>query len=96
MSRETTIQVRVSRAEKAKIKAQADHLGVPTSDFVRSCALREHLEGPGAGGPEEQSKTEVRKETWIAEQVRDLRKRMPLRNAEGLAEDMWRREHEQS
>ncbi len=39
MSRETTIQIRVSHEEKARIEARAKEAGIKPSEFVREVAL---------------------------------------------------------
>lgn len=46
MPRNEVIEFKVTAEEKESIRSQAAHLKVPVSEFVRSCALREHLGSP--------------------------------------------------
>lgn len=46
MPRNEVIEFKVTAEEKERIRSQAKHLRVPVGEFVRSCALREHLGSP--------------------------------------------------
>lgn len=58
MSRETTIQVRVSLEEKEQIKERASRHGIYSSQFVRAVALHASL-------PEDQLETIVEKDQLV-------------------------------
>lgn len=63
MPRNEVIEFKVTAEEKERIRSQAKHLRVPVGEFVRSCALREHLGSPVPYEPEYEkaNKAKVRK-----------------------------------